>query len=167
VDRDDLVQAGVIGLIDAARRFDATRQVVFAQYAKHRIKGAILDSLRQNDWASREIRQKHKQAEAAKYHLTATLQRTPTEAEVAEKLGMNVDRWRAIRLDFENISGPVSADRRANHAGDLRELDLPSKAETQPDFIFLAKEFVAGSGKRSRDCRTATKRWYGCTTPRS
>ena len=50
VDLDDLVHAGVLGLIDAANKFNPTKQVVFSSYAKHRIKGAILDSLRQLDW---------------------------------------------------------------------------------------------------------------------
>jgi RNA polymerase sigma factor (sigma-70 family) len=54
VDLDDLVHAGVLGLFDAANKYNTDKQVVFSSYAKHRIKGAILDSLRQLDWASRE-----------------------------------------------------------------------------------------------------------------
>jgi RNA polymerase sigma factor FliA len=54
-DLDDLVEAGVIGLFDAVNKFDARRQVGFSLYAKHRIRGAILDSLRQLDWASRDM----------------------------------------------------------------------------------------------------------------
>ena len=52
LETDDLVNAGVIGLMDAATKFDPKKQVCFGSYAKHRIKGAILDSLRQLDWAS-------------------------------------------------------------------------------------------------------------------
>src|SRR5262249_27464527 len=87
VDLDDLVHAGVRGLFDAASKFNPDKQVVFSSYAKHRIKGAILDSLRQLDWASRDMRRRHKQVEAATRELAAVLQRTPTEQEVAEKLG--------------------------------------------------------------------------------
>src|SRR5580692_12070512 len=65
VDLDDLVHAGIIGLFDAATKFNPEKQVVFSSYAKHRIKGAILDSLRQLDWASRDMRRRHKQVEAA------------------------------------------------------------------------------------------------------
>src|SRR5208283_1287918 len=61
VDLDDLVHAGIIGLFDAATKFNPEKQVVFSSYAKHRIKGAILDSLRQLDWASRDMRRRHKQ----------------------------------------------------------------------------------------------------------
>ena len=65
VDLDDLVHAGILGLFDAASKFNPEKQVVFSSYAKHRIKGAILDSLRQLDWASRDMRRRHKQVEAA------------------------------------------------------------------------------------------------------
>src|SRR3954470_17800435 len=64
VDVDDLVHAGIMGLFDAAAKYDAEKQVSFQGYAKHRIKGAILDSLRDLDWASRDLRKRHKQLEA-------------------------------------------------------------------------------------------------------
>jgi RNA polymerase sigma factor for flagellar operon FliA len=146
VDLDDMVQAGVIGLFEAANKFDADRQGVFSVYAKHRIKGAILDSLRQLDWASRDMRRRQKKVEAAKCDLTATLQRSPTEAELADKLGMDVDRWRAMMLDLENI-GPVSFDTRANEFDDLPPLDFPGKPETQPDFICVRKELRSMLGE--------------------
>ena len=95
VEVDDLVHAGVLGLFDAATKFNPEKQVAFSTYAKHRIKGAILDSLRQLDWASRDMRRRHKQVEAATRDLAATLQRNPTEAEVAQKLGMDVERMAA------------------------------------------------------------------------
>ena len=108
VDLDDLVHAGILGLFDAASKFNPEKQVVFSSYAKHRIKGAILDSLRHLDWASRDMRRRHKQVEAATRALASTLQRAPTEAQVAEKLGMDVDRWRTMMLDLRNV-GPISA----------------------------------------------------------
>ena len=90
VELDDLVHAGILGLFDAATKFNPDKQVAFSSYAKHRIKGAILDSLRQLDWASRDMRRRHKQVEAATRELASALQRTPTEQEIAEKLGMDV-----------------------------------------------------------------------------
>ena len=134
VDLDDLVHAGILGLFDAANKFNPDKQVVFSSYAKHRIKGAILDSLRQLDWASRDMRRRHKQVEAATRDLSATLQRTPTESEVAEKLGMDVDRWRTMMLDLRNV-GLVSASTRSNEGEDLPAPEFPSKPETQPDSI--------------------------------
>ncbi len=80
VDLDDLVHAGVLGLFDAVAKYDGSKKVAFPAYAKHRIKGAILDSLRQLDWASRDLRQRQKQVEAATRDLTARLGRTPSES---------------------------------------------------------------------------------------
>src|SRR3981081_1405447 len=81
VDLDDLIHAGVMGLFDAVIKYDDAKNVAFHAYAKHRIKGAILDSLRQLDWASRDLRRRHKQVEAATHELASCLQRNPTEAE--------------------------------------------------------------------------------------
>jgi RNA polymerase sigma factor FliA len=134
VDLDDLVHAGILGLFDAAGKFNPQKQVVFPSYAKHRIKGAILDSLRQLDWASRDMRRRHKQVEAATRDLASMLQRAPTETEVAGKLGMDVDRWRTMMIDLRNV-GLVSASTRSNENEDLPAPDFPSKPETQPDSI--------------------------------
>src|SRR6266850_4218348 len=132
VDLDDLVHAGVLGLFDAASKYDPNKKVIFHSYAKHRIKGAILDSLRQLDWASRDLRRRHKQVEAATRELATSLQRTPTEAEIAEKLGVDVERWRQMMVDLRSV-GLVSASSRAVEHDDLPAPDFPSKAETQPD----------------------------------
>jgi RNA polymerase sigma factor for flagellar operon FliA len=134
VDLDDLVHAGILGLFDAASKYNPDKQVVFSSYAKHRIKGAILDSLRQLDWASRDMRRRHKQVEAATRDLAATLQRAPTESEVANKLGMDVERWRQMMLDLRNV-GLVSASSRATDHDDLPAPEFPSNPETQPDSI--------------------------------
>jgi len=134
VETDDLVHAGILGLFDAATKYDPEKQVAFSSYAKHRIKGAILDSLRQLDWASRDMRRRHKQVEAATRELAAVLQRNPTEAEIAQKLGMDVDRWRTMMLDLRNV-GLVSASTRGPENEDLPAPDFPSKPETQPDSI--------------------------------
>ena len=145
VDLDDLVHAGVLGLFDAASKFNPEKQVVFSSYAKHRIKGAILDSLRQLDWASRDMRRRHKQLEAATRDLSATLHRVPTEAEVAQKLGMDVERWRTMMLDLRNV-GLVSASTRANESDDLPAPDFPCKPESHPDSICARQQLRAVLG---------------------
>jgi RNA polymerase sigma factor FliA len=132
VDLDDLVHAGILGLFDAASKYNPEKQVVFSSYAKHRIKGAILDSLRQLDWASRDLRRRHKQVEAVTRDLAAELQRNPTETEIAAKLGIEVDRWRQMMVDLRNV-GLISASTRANDQEELPAPDFPSKPETQPD----------------------------------
>ncbi len=134
VDVDDLVHAGILGLFDAASKFNPEKQVAFSSYAKHRIKGAILDSLRQLDWASRDMRRRHKQVEAATRELAATLQRNPTEQEVAQKLGMDQERWRNMMLDLRNV-GLVSASTRSNENDDLPAPDFPTSPDTHPDSI--------------------------------
>jgi RNA polymerase sigma factor for flagellar operon FliA len=142
VDMDDLVHAGILGLFDAASKYNPDKQVAFSSYAKHRIKGAILDSLRQLDWASRDMRRRHKQVEAATRDLASTLQRNPTEAEVAEKLGMDPERWRGMMLDLRNV-GLISASTRSNEYEDLPAPDFPCKPETHPDSI-CAREQLRG-----------------------
>src|SRR5579864_3828892 len=93
VDLDDLIHAGVLGLFDAVEKFDSAKNVAFQSYAKHRIKGAILDSLRQLDWASRDMRKRRKRMEAASRSLSLKLGRAPTEVEVAAEMGVDVERW--------------------------------------------------------------------------
>jgi len=132
VELDDLVHAGILGLFDAATKYDPDKMVVFSSYAKHRIKGAILDSLRQLDWASRDLRRRHKQVEQITRDLCASLQRQPTEDELAEKMGVEVSRWRQMALDLRNV-GLISASTRTAEHEDLPAPDFPSKPETQPD----------------------------------
>jgi len=134
VEVDDLVHAGILGLFDAASKYNPDKQVAFSSYAKHRIKGAILDSLRQLDWASRDMRRRHKQVEAATRDLAAELKRNPTELEVANKLGIDQNRWRSMMLDLRNV-GLVSASTRSNENDDLPAPDFQSKPETHPDSI--------------------------------
>jgi RNA polymerase sigma factor for flagellar operon FliA len=132
VELDDLVHAGILGLFDAATRFDADKQVAFSSYAKHRIKGAILDSLRQLDWASRDMRRRHKQVEQVTRDLYATLQRNPTDDELAEKMGVEVERWRQMAVDLRNV-GLISASTRPSEQDDLPAPDFPTTTDSHPD----------------------------------
>ncbi len=132
VDLDDLVHAGVLGLFDAATKYNADKNVAFSSYAKHRIKGSILDSLRKLDWASRDLRRRHKQLEAATRDLAGELQRAPTEQEIAQRLGVALDRWRQMMLDMRSV-GLISANTRKNENDDMPEPDYPGKPESRPD----------------------------------
>ena len=134
VELDDLVHAGILGLFDAASKYNPNKQVAFSSYAKHRIKGAILDSLRQMDWASRDMRRRHRQVEQATRDLCALLHRQPTEDELAEKMGVAVSRWRQMALDLRNV-GLVSADTRSQEQDELPPPDYPGAPETQPDYM--------------------------------
>src|SRR5882762_958987 len=83
VELDDLISAGVVGLIDAFSKFDHTKQVQFKSYAQFRIRGAILDSLRTLDWSPRELRRKGRAIEQAIQTLMAQFGRAPTDLEIA------------------------------------------------------------------------------------
>jgi len=134
VDLDDLVHAGIMGLIDATKKYNPKKQVAFASYAKHRIKGAILDSLRQLDWASRDLRRRHKQIEAATRELAAVLHRNPTQAEVAARLGVGDERWRRMMMELRNV-GLISASTRPLDQEESAAPDFPADRDTQPDNI--------------------------------
>lgn len=132
VELDDLTHAGILGLFDAATKFDSEKQVSFPSYAKHRIKGAILDSLRQLDWASRDLRRRHRQMEMANRELIGELGRNPTEAETADRLGIDIDRLRQMTLEMRNI-GLISADTRGTEHEDLPTPEFAGSEDSQPD----------------------------------
>jgi RNA polymerase sigma factor for flagellar operon FliA len=141
VDIDDLVHAGVLGLFDAVAKYNPEKKVAFSSYAKHRIKGAILDSLRQLDWASRDLRRRHKQVEAATRELAAALHRNPTEAELADKMGVSIARWRHMMIDLQHV-GLVSASARKPDQEDLPAPEFPAKADTRPDSICARSQLL-------------------------
>jgi len=89
VDKEELVRAGVLGLVQAAHRFDAGKGVSFNHFAARRIRGAILDAVRSIDWAPRSVRRAGRCIEAASDKLANGLGRTPTSAELAAELGMS------------------------------------------------------------------------------
>jgi RNA polymerase sigma factor for flagellar operon FliA len=139
VDLDDLVHAGIMGLFDAAVKYNGEKQVSFQGYAKHRIRGAILDSLRDMDWASRDLRRRHKQLEAITRELAATLERTPTEAEIAEKMGMDIARWRQVAIELR-VVGLLSASSRAPENENQAVPEFPAGDALNPDVLTGQKE---------------------------
>jgi RNA polymerase sigma factor FliA len=91
VDEGDLVQYGLLGLISAIQRYDPERDTKFETYAIARIKGAIIDELRAMDWVPRSVRARAREIERAIAELEKKLLRAPTDAEIAEKLGISED----------------------------------------------------------------------------
>src|SRR4029077_7294718 len=87
---EDMVHAGVVGLIDALHKFDHTKHVQFGSYAKFRIRGAIMDSLREMDWSPRDLRRKARQLEEANNTLRSQLGRNPSQPELAAALGIDL-----------------------------------------------------------------------------
>ena len=101
VSRDDLLSAGYAALVAAARGYDEDRGVPFARFAAARVRGALLDELRGLDWASRSVRQRARRTDSARQELTAELGRTPSVAEVAERLGCSVEDIEAADDDVQ------------------------------------------------------------------
>ncbi len=91
IDQGDLVSYGIFGLIDAIDKFDTSRGIKFETYAIARIKGAIIDELRSIDWVPRSVRAKARTVEKAYADLEHRLLRTPTDAEVADEMGVSKD----------------------------------------------------------------------------
>ncbi len=116
---------------DAAHKFDDSKQVLFKGYAKHRIKGAILDSLREMDWASRDLRRRHKRLEEVTRELAAVMERNPTEVEIAEKMGMDLTRWRQVALELRMV-GFLSASTRMVDHEEGPAPEFPAAADSSP-----------------------------------
>ncbi len=102
IEMDDLVSSGVVGLLDAAEKFDSSRGIKFKTYAEFRIRGAMLDYLREMDWFSRAARQNANRLENAYARLENTLGRPPREEEVAADLKISVS---ALRKQLALYSG--------------------------------------------------------------
>ena len=114
VEQADLVSYGTFGLIDAITRFEPEREVKFESYAMARIRGAIIDELRNTDWIPRSVRMKARAYERTVAELEAQLQRSPTDEEVAEALDMDVEDVRKFlgQLSLVNV---VALDELMSH----------------------------------------------------
>jgi len=122
IDIDDLLSAGVIGLMDAVKKYDPSRDNKFKTYAEFRIRGAILDELRAQDWIPRSMREKAKRVERAVQKLEQALGRAPKEQEVSRKLNMELDEFRTLLNQCKSIS-LISLDEVGSFAnGDKKSL---------------------------------------------
>ena len=123
---DDLVSTGVVGLLAAVDHFDPSYNVQLNTYAERRIRGAIMDSLRELDWAPRDTRKRSKLIESAIHRAKQRLGREPLEEDIASELGVTSDQYRQWLSDAQGI--------------DLQRLES-SGAEGQPDLLkFISAE---------------------------
>jgi RNA polymerase sigma factor for flagellar operon FliA len=111
VELEDLVNAGVLGLLEASRTFDCSKNAQFKTFAKFRIRGAILDSLRDADWGSRYLRKRGREIAEATSQLEGRLGRHPVDTEIAEEMHIEIDRLRKIvqQLDGLHLAGQQMA----------------------------------------------------------
>lgn len=129
---DDLVHAGVLGLMDAVEKFDPSKNVQLKSYAQFRIRGAILDSLREMDWSPRQLRRQARRIEQAHRDLKARLGRVPTELELAKEMELGLE-------EFQHL------------LGELRGLDLGSLQAESPEGVPTEEPSSEKPGDPERD----------------
>jgi RNA polymerase sigma factor FliA len=132
---EDLVHAGIIGLIDAVRKYDPSKNVRLRHYAKFRIRGAILDSLRAGDWSPRALRKQGRSVEQARYNCKALLGREPTEVEVADELHMDLKDYQRLLGDLRGLD-LGSLQKASNETGETEEL-WQMRTDVEADTPFL------------------------------
>lgn len=138
---EDLVHAGIVGLIDALNKFDTEKNVKFASYAKFRIRGAILDSLREMDWSPRDLRKKARQIDVVVQKLQSELGRTVSVPEMAKEIGVSL---REMYHLLNEIRGLEIGSLQCESYEDGQETDLAQNIAGPPDqdplTLFMASE---------------------------
>ncbi len=140
VELDDLVSAGVVGLIDAFSKFDHTKKVQFKSYAQFRIRGAILDSLRTLDWSPRELRRKGRAVEEALRAVTQRLGRAPLEQEIASEMELSLGDYQVLLGDLKGLEIGSLHMERSEDSGDEELAYIPGSPEEDPLFRCLKGE---------------------------
>jgi RNA polymerase sigma factor for flagellar operon FliA len=142
VDRDDLFNAGVIGLIDALSRFDASRDNAFSTYAVMRIRGQIFDELRARDWIPRGARERARDFQHAIAELNLSLGRMPSDAELATRLGIPEEELLTIEREAQlvvqiSLDAPVGDDRQIgqNLASNNEDMANPARHLERADRV--------------------------------
>ncbi len=143
VELNDLVSAGILGLLDAIEKFDPNRGVKFKTYAELRIKGAILDSLRNLDWAPRSLRKKSKDLERVYRDLEQRLGRPATDKEVCEEMEISLDEFYELvdqikGLNLGSFQDMASQDEDKNSEPLVKY--VPDAPQMDPFFVFHKSE---------------------------
>jgi RNA polymerase sigma factor for flagellar operon FliA len=140
VDIEDLVSAGVVGLLDAFAKFDPGKNVQFRSYAQFRIRGAILDSLRTLDWSPRELRRKGRAVEEAIRALTARFGRAPGEGEVAAEMSLSLDEYQQLLGELKGLEIGTLNIEHNDDSGDEELAYVPGRPDEDPLFRCLRGE---------------------------
>jgi RNA polymerase sigma factor FliA len=157
IQRDDLTSAAMLGLLQAVRAFDPTREAKFSTFARVRIQGALLDELRSRDWASRGVRQAAKQVDMETERLSNVLGRTPTTTELSKSLGgtdgqihrLKADVHRATVLSFDGA--PVDSQRTPLDVLAIHHDHLdPAEQMEQRELTAYVRDAVANLPERLR-----------------
>ena len=144
VDVDDLISAGIFGLMDAIKAFDPGRGVKFETYCAPRIRGAILDELRAMDWVPRLVRSRAHKLNEATQNLEARLGRKPNEGELAKQLRLSLREFRKLQRDAQAI-GLVSLNRKwfeTDSHKDVREIDVLEDRKSDDPFLAAQRKDI-------------------------
>ena len=140
VELDDLISAGVVGLIDACGKFDHSKKVQFKSYAQFRIRGAILDSLRVLDWSPRELRRKGRAVEEAIRTSQQRLGHAPSEQEIAAEMKISLCDYQQLLGELKGLEiGSLNMER-GEDSGDEELAYIPGSPEEDPLFQCMQGE---------------------------
>ena len=138
---EDLDHAGVVCLIHALNKFDQTKHVQFSAYAKFRIRGAILDSLRELDWSPRELRRKGRLVDSTYWMLSGKLGRVPNEHEVAREMGIQLSQLQSLLAELDGLElGSLRVEFRRDGKKEHLSDCIPCRPEETPFFQCLRSE---------------------------
>ncbi len=132
VEMEDLISAGIVGLMDAMQKFDPKKKVQFRTYAQFRVRGAMLDSLRALDWGPRDLRRKARAVEEAIRSLSAMLGKAPTESEVAKELGLDLHAYQQLLGELSGLELGSLNETPSDDAGVEALALLPAGPEDDP-----------------------------------
>lgn len=146
VDRSELWSAGAAGLVDAAGRFDPAAEVPFARYASIRIRGAIIDSTRSRDWATRSLRRRARAIQAVERELEQSLCRSPTREEIADAAELTVEQVEECERGVERstllqLDQPFT-DHSTGSSETLRSLLVEDDTDQLPQDSTIRRELI-------------------------
>lgn len=134
MNRDDMKSAGMLGLFDAANKFDPSKKILFKTFAEYRIRGAILDEMRKLDWFSRSLRDKHNRVGKTIVDLELKLGRDPEDHEVAKEMDLSVEDYRQVLSEVSHL-GCVSLNEtldNSNEGSSFLDSLTDKRSETSP-----------------------------------
>lgn len=163
--RDDIVSAAMLGLVDAASRFDPGKGILFKTFAEVRIRGAILDEVRRLDWFSRSLREKQGRLADAVETLEKRLGRSPEEEEIAREMGLGLEEYRQMLGEISHL-GCISLNETIDEVENDHELveNLEDREGKNPAEIFemkeLTREMAGHIGRLSEKERLVISLYY-------
>ncbi len=136
---EDLVSAGVLGLLEAYQNFDSSRNAQFKTFARFRIRGAIMDSLRTLDWGSRGMRRKARDIAETSLQLEAALGRKPEKEEVAQEMGMSLDQLDTAMAAIDSLTIISQHAAIASESGEVQDLIESALSPNENPFELCVK----------------------------